>query len=69
MKKLILFSALALMATACSNSPKEDAVEQQQRDSAITEQKSEDEQLVAEIMRQDSIREAQEKLQKDSSMK
>lgn len=67
MKKLILFSAIALFGASCGNSPKEEAVEQQVRDSQIIEKNASNESKVEEMMRLDSIREAQENAAKDSS--
>lgn len=57
MKKVVLFSVIALAFTACSN-PQAEAQEEKTRDSAISVQKSEDEKLVEEMMKADSIKEA-----------
>lgn len=69
MKKVLLISALALVAVSCSNSNKTEAQEEKERDSSISVQKSEDDKIVAEMIRQDSLREAQEQAAKDSSVK
>lgn len=69
MKKILLISTLALTAVACSNSNKTEAQEEKERDSSISAQKSEDDKVVAELMRQDSLREVQEQAAKDSSVK
>ena len=69
MKKVLLISTLALVAVACSNSNKTEAQEEKERDSSISAQKSEDDKVVAELMRQDSLREVQENAAKDSSVK
>jgi hypothetical protein len=69
MKKLLLISALAIVAVSCNNSGKTEAQEEKERDSSISVQKSEDEKVVEEMMRQDSIREAQEAAAKDSASK
>lgn len=64
MKKLVLFSILAVIAVACGNSPKEEAQEEKTRDSAMKSQQYLDSISVARM--EDSLdRVAQEKL--DSS--
>ena len=57
MKKVVLFSVIALTFTACSN-PQAESQEEKTRDSNISVQKSEDEKLVEEMMKADSIKEA-----------
>lgn len=69
MKKVLLISAMAIVAVSCSNSNKTEAQEEKERDSSISVQKSEDDKIVAEMIRQDSLREVQERAAKDSTAK
>lgn len=57
MKKVVLFSVIALAFTACSN-PQAEAQEEKTRDSAISVQKSKDELYVDSLERAEEMKEA-----------
>lgn len=68
MKRIFLFSMILFAASACSNNPKAEELEEKKRDSTDQVQKTADEKLVEEIERRDdSIRAAQENAAKDSA--
>lgn len=66
-KNLFIAAALVTFAVSCSNSPQEEKIEQEVRDSVDEQKKSEGELKVLEMERiDDSIRAAQEAAAKDS---